>query len=423
MVRASKIGPRIMAPAGCAGTSIAFAASWTAVFAPARTAGAGGVASIGVTGWRSITCASTSPGGRLRRLLLSRPAHAGAFQGGHAVVPHLSSYGQTAWQIQPSTLSIQLYADKSSGGANSARGSICRSTSCTGRPPRVAEYTKRRTPDSSARRRASGRGRFSSPGPGPHRRTNWFRREPLSGRHATICASSRIREKRAPSHRLSDTASEIAGNPGAPGGWLHQLRHVVTRGRRAGPQTLRSHESYSRRIHHLGAADARHPLPSRTPRDVLCGMHDTWDSIDDGASRKLIEEAQRPCPPGTTRSTRDPLCSQPGNMTARINDQRRRQASLRCLPDAKRPALRQLIFHSSRIAMAFCCAKSRDDRARPRTSAWCGGSQNEYLNALTSAATAAGQALLVESSTLGNFALQWARIGSLRARSSPIYRR
>jgi len=51
-----------------------------------------------------------------------------------------------------------------------------------------------------------------------------------------------------------------------------------------------------------------------------------------------------------------------------------------------------------------------------------GGSQNEYLNALTSAATGLPvRRCSVESSTLGNFALQWARIeqpsGSLRPQS------
>ena len=40
-----------------------------------------------------------------------------------------------------------------------------------------------------------------------------------------------------------------------------------------------------------------------------------------------------------------------------------------------------------------------------------GGSQNEYLNALTSKATGLPvKRCSVESATLGNFALQWARI-------------
>jgi rhamnulokinase len=51
-----------------------------------------------------------------------------------------------------------------------------------------------------------------------------------------------------------------------------------------------------------------------------------------------------------------------------------------------------------------------------------GGSQNEYLNALTAEITGLPvQRCSAESSTLGNFAIQWARIeqssGSLRPQS------
>jgi rhamnulokinase len=80
-----------------------------------------GVASIGVTGWAVDYVRLDESGRPLAPPFCYRDQRTqAAFKAVHAVVPATSLYGQTGVQIQPINTLYQLYADKSSGGANSA---------------------------------------------------------------------------------------------------------------------------------------------------------------------------------------------------------------------------------------------------------------------------------------------------------------
>jgi rhamnulokinase len=189
---------------------------------------------------------------------------------------------------------------------------------------------------------------------------------------------------------------------------------------------LRSHESYSRGFTNLGAADGGILFHRGIPGMwLLRQCMNIWDSDRRWSVAQLIEEARRLPAPDHPLDLDDPALLPPGDMPARINDQRKRQG-LAPLPTAceAAPHYANLIFHS--LAHRYgVLLREIEEMTAHRPHHICvvgGGSQNEYLNALTSAATGLPvRRCSVESSTLGNFALQWARIeqpsGSLRPQS------
>jgi rhamnulokinase len=140
---------------------------------------------------------------------------------------------------------------------------------------------------------------------------------------------------------------------------------------------------------------------------------------------QLIEEAQRLPAPDHPLDLDDAALLPPGDMTARISEQRKRRG-LVPLPAGceAAPHYANLIFHS--LAHRYgVLLREIEEMTAHRPDHICvvgGGSQNEYLNALTSASTGLPvRRCSVESSTLGNFAIQWARIeqpsGSLQPQS------
>jgi rhamnulokinase len=102
-------------------------------------------------------------------------------------------------------------------------------------------------------------------------------------------------------------------------------------------------------------------------------------------------------------------------MPARINEQRRRQGSMLLSeePDAA-PLYANLIFRSlaHRYATVLTDLARLTGRRPERICVVGGGSRNDYLNNLTAAATGIPvERCSVESSILGNFAVQLARLG------------
>ena len=81
----------------------------------------GGIASIGVTGWAVDYVRLNASGRPLAAPYCYRDErNQTAMHAVHAIVPATSLYGQTGVQIQPINTVYQLYADKSSGLADSA---------------------------------------------------------------------------------------------------------------------------------------------------------------------------------------------------------------------------------------------------------------------------------------------------------------
>jgi rhamnulokinase len=129
---------------------------------------------------------------------------------------------------------------------------------------------------------------------------------------------------------------------------------------------------------------------------------------------ELIELAERLPAPEALLDVDDPDLLMPGNMPARINAQRERAGLPPCPghPDAA-PVMANLIFHSlaARYAEVLKNVAAITGRRLERLYIAGGGNRNAYLNRLTAERTGlAVHCAAVESSTIGNFAIQLASI-------------
>jgi rhamnulokinase len=148
-----------------------------------------------------------------------------------------------------------------------------------------------------------------------------------------------------------------------------------------------------------------------------------WDRDRAWGVTELIAEARRMPAPDDLLDLDDPALLPPGDMMARINEQRKR-LGVRLLPEGcdAAPQYANLIFHSlaARYGSLLRDIEQMTERRPHHICVVGGGSQNEYLNTLTARATGLPvQRCSVESSTLGNFALQWARIEQSSGSLSP----
>jgi rhamnulokinase len=180
-------------------------------------------------------------------------------------------------------------------------------------------------------------------------------------------------------------------------------------------KALRTQEAFARGFTNLGAADGGVLFHRGIPGMwLLKQCMNAWGENCAWSLADLIAAARRQPAPDALLDLDDPALLPPGDMMARINAQRR-QRGLKELARGcgSAPEYANLIFHS--LATRYGSLLSEiEQMTGHRPHAICvvgGGSQNEYLNALTSQATGLPvQRCAVESSTLGNFALQWARI-------------
>ncbi len=220
-----------------------------------------------------------------------------------------------------------------------------------------------------------------------------------------------------------DTASAIAGIPERPGNWAYISSGTWSLVGTPIAHSLRTHEAFTRGFTNLGAGDGGILFHRGIPGMwLLRQCMNTWDKERGWKLADLITEAQRLPAPQTLLDLDDPALLPPGDMTARINAQRTRLGSVP-LPSGcdAAPHYAGLIFHSlaARYGSLLAEVAEMTGQKPNHISIVGGGSQNEYLNALTAQATGLPvRRCSVESSTLGNFAIQWARIeqssGSLR---------
>jgi len=212
-----------------------------------------------------------------------------------------------------------------------------------------------------------------------------------------------------------DTASAIAGIPESPGNWAYISSGTWSLVGMPLAMSLRTADAFARGFTNLGAADGGVLFHRGIPGMWLLRqcMH-RWGANRAWSLADLIVAARRLPAPGELLDLDDPALLPPGDMTARINAQRTRR-DLEQLPGGceSAPEYANLIFHS--LAGRYGSLLSEIEQmtgCRPHHICVVGGgSQNEYLNTLTSQATGLPlQRCAVESSTLGNFALQWARI-------------
>ncbi len=389
-----------------------------------------GIAAIGVTGWAVDYVRLDGTGRPLGPPFCYRDErHQRAMEEVHAIVSAEMLYMRTGVQIQPINTIYQLFADRRDGIPDSAPWvNLPESILHWLGAPRIAEYTN-----------ASHSGLIDA-------ETRQWSDEIFSSLHLDRAAAPEIvapgtplgllREdlRRLPAFAKTqliapachDTASAIAGIPERPGNWAYVSSGTWSLVGTPLAMSLRTHEAFTRGFTNLGAADGGILFHRGIPGMwLLRQCMNTWDEERGWKLADLITEAQRLPAPDCLIDLDDPSLLPPGDMAARINAQRARLGCAPLLPGcAAAPHYASLIFHSlaARYGSLLSEIAEMTGQTPHHISVVGGGSQNEYLNALTAQATGLPvRRCSAESSTLGNFAIQWARIeqssGSLQPQS------
>jgi len=378
-----------------------------------------GVGGVGVTGWAVDYVRLDESGNPLAPPFCYRDERTrAAMEAVHELVPAATLYAHTGVQIQPINTIYQLYADRRSGIPDSAPWvNLPEYILHWLGAPRVAEYTNAtHTGLIDAETRAWSEEIFSAlgldraaapeivePGTAMGLLRNDLLRMPAFAKTQLIAPA------------CHDTASAIAGIPERPGDWAYISSGTWSLVGTVLEQSVRTQDAFARGFTNLGAADGGILFHRGIPGMwLLRQCMSLWDRDRAWGVMELIADARRLPAPDALLDLDDPALLPPGNMMARINEQRKRLGHAllqeRC-DDA--PQYANLIFHSlaDRYGSLLRDIEQMTERRPRHICVVGGGSQNEYLNTLTSSATGLPvRRCSVESSTLGNFAIQWARI-------------
>jgi len=384
----------------------------------------GGIDAIGVTGWAVDYVRLGRDGTPLGLPHCYRdPRNSVAMDAVHAMLPAADLYATAGVQIQPLNTIYQLYADKLSGaGISTPWVNLPEYILHRLGAPRIAEYTNATHAgliDPAARNwndelfSALGLDRTAAPeivssgtvlGP----LCEDWRRLPAFAATQLIAPA------------CHDTASAIAGiaAPDAED-WAYISSGTWSLAGMLLPASVRTAKAGALGFTNLGAAGGgilfHRGLPGMW---LLRQCLEAWAPQRAWNVTELIAAAERAAVPEGLLDLDDPALALPGNMPARINQQRRRMA-LAPLPEhsGAAPEFVCLIFHSlaARYSSVFRSVRTLTRRDPRRICIVGGGSRNEYLNRLTREATGLPvQRCSVESTTLGNFAIQWARLDQSR---------
>ncbi len=235
----------------------------------------------------------------------------------------------------------------------------------------------------------------------------------LSGPLASLAA---FRHTRLIAPACHDTASAIAGIPAHGSGWAYISSGTWSLVGAVLDQPCTTTEARADDFTNLGAAGGRICFHKN-----INGMWLIQQSMEHWASLghrwdlpQLIERAAREAPPDQVFDVDDPDLMQPGDMPARINRQRSAHGLVPLSEDPQNaPAFASLIFHSLASRYAETIRAIGRATAQQLSDLYIvgGGSQNSLLNRLTEEATNLRvHCCQVESSTIGNFAIQLAAL-------------
>ena len=378
-----------------------------------------GVASIGVTGWAVDYVRLDAQGKTLGMPHCYRdPRNGPAMEAVHRIIPAEQLYARTGVQIQPINTVYQLYADKLAGVSSNVRWvNLPEYILHWLGAPLVAEYTNATHTglvNPGTRQWAaeifatlgldcSAAPELVQPGTilGPLR-------EDL--RWMTAFAETRLI---APA--CHDTASAIAGIPGQDAEWAYISSGTWSLVGVVNSETYRSAEACAAGFTNLGAVGGRVLFHrGMVGMWLLRQCLITWENARGWELSDLIAKACELPRPDALLDLDDAAFVTPGDMPARMNVQRLRKG-LALLPGGcdEAPRYANLIFHS--LAHRYAAVLHEIEALiGKRPECICvvgGGNRNEYLNSLTSEATGLPvRRCAVESSTLGNLAVQWARL-------------
>lgn len=377
-----------------------------------------GIASIGVTGW-GVDYVRLRPDGQplAAPFCYRDPRHAAALEAVHSIIPAARLFAKAGVQIQPINTVYQLYADKIAGSPAAPWVMLPEYILHWLGAPRIAEYTNAThtallDPDT----RSWSAELFSALGldldSAPPLVPTGAALGPLRPDLRSLPAFAGTQLVAPACH---DTASAIAGIPCPAGDWAYISSGTWSLVGTVLPVSHRTPEVLASGFTNLGAAGG----------GVLFhrGLAGMWllrqclNSLD-GNQRwqlpDLVATAQKLPAPDAVLDLDDPSFLAPGDICSRINAQRVHRG-LAPLADgcSAAPGYANLIFHSLASSYGVAIGGIRELTAlKPQSICMVGGgSRNEYLNALTRDITGLPvERCSVESSTLGNLAVQWGRL-------------
>ena len=419
MVRRFANGPENHGAAGWRWNLDRICAELDAGLRPCAELAPEGIAAVGVTGWAVDYVRLDSSGKPLAFPYCYRDERTRtAMSAVHSILPAEKLYAIAGVQIQPINTLYQLSADRQAGIADSAPWvNLPEYILHWLGAPRIAEYTN--ATHTGLVDPATGQWSdkiFSALG---------FDRRAAPELVAPGTALGPIRDdlRRLPAFAETqliapachDTASAIAGIPEPRGNWAYISSGTWSLVGVPLEHSLRTHDAFARGFTNLGSADGSILFHRGIPGMwLLQQCMNGWQQNPSWTLPELIEAAHRLPDPGPLLDLDDPALLPPGDMTARINGQRARHG-LAPLPDNfdAAPRYANLIFHSlaARYGKLIADIEQMTSHRPQKIFIVGGGNRNAYLNSLTEQATGLPvRRGSVESSTIGNFALQWARI-------------
>lgn len=212
-----------------------------------------------------------------------------------------------------------------------------------------------------------------------------------------------------------DTASAVAGIPAKAGEWAYISSGTWSLVGTVLAESHRTERACADGFTNLGAAGGNILFHrGMVGMWLLRQCMNRWDEETGWELTELVQEAAKVPAPDVFLDLDDPEFALPGDMPSRINGQRA-QKGLAPLPPgcAAAPDYASLIFHSLAHRYSIILKEIREITGKnpQRICVVGGGNRNEMLNSLTARATGLPvERCSVESSTLGNFAVQWARL-------------
>lgn len=385
-----------------------------------------GIASVGVTGWAVDYVRLNAQGQPLAQPYCYRDARTqDAMHAAHERLSAERLYSITGIQIQPINTVYQLYAD--------ARSGVRADTPWVTLPeyilywlgaPRVAEYTNASHTgllDAETRRwsdevmEALGLSAAAAPelvAPG----------SVLGPLRHDLRALPAFEQTQLIAPACHDTASAIGGIAVQDDEWAYISSGTWSLVGTLLPVPHKTADACAQGFTNLGAATGEILFHRGIPGMwLLRQCMQVWEKSGPCSIASLIDDARKLPKPKVVLDLDDGSFLLPGNMPERMQEQLRARG-LAALPTGceAAPHYANLIFHSlaARYASLLQSVRAMTGKSVARICVAGGGSRNEYLNRLTANATGLPVARCsAESSTLGNFAVQWAR---LENESAPI---
>lgn len=400
-----------------------------------------GIASIGVTGW-AVDYVRLDVQGRpwAQPFCYRDPRTGRAMEEVHERICAEQMYALTGVQVQPLNTVYQLYADKRSGiPAGMPWVNLPEYVLHWLGAPRVAEVTNA----SHTALMGSAAGSWAQGSEAKRSAGRWAEEifaalgldvaeapelvetgAVLGGMRHPLRGFAAFEQTRLVATACHDTAAAIVGIDAEDGDWAYISSGTWSLVGTRLPEPHKTQEACGKGFTNLRAATG----------DILfhrgmVGMWllrqcmDVWEERAPYPLDELMGGARRLPTPECVLDLDDPDLLLPGRMPERINAQleARGAAPLAAGREAA-PAYANLIFHSlaKRYAALLEDLRGMAGKKLNRICVVGGGSRNEFLNELTASACGVpverGSA---ESSTLGNFAVQWARLEQTDGRLDP----